>query len=129
MKKITFFYLFLLLSLFLNAQDISWTNPIKTNNAKEVVEYIGSVNDNNYFISFSNNANMFSSSLEVYFFKTNSNNELAGTSETIVFEDTEILKAFIRDDKINLLVREYEKKSYIVELVVFDTKTDRKSVV
>ena len=66
---------------------------------------------------------MFSSSLEVYFFKTNSNNELAGTSETIVFEDTEVLKAFIRDDKINLLVREYEKKSYIVELVVFDTKT------
>ena len=127
MKKITFFYLFLLLSLFLNAQDISWSTPIKTNNAKEVVEYLGSVNDNNYFISFSNNANMFSSSLEVYFFKTNSKNELAETSEVVVFDDTEVLKAFIKDDRINLLVKEYEKKSYIVENIVFDIKTLKES--
>lgn len=123
MKKITFFYLFLLLSLFVNAQEISWSTPIKTNNAKEVVEYIGSTSENNYFISYNLKVNMFYEKLETYFIKTNSNNELIGKSERVIFEETEIVKAFIKDDKINLLIKQYEKGSYVVELVVFDANT------
>lgn len=123
MKKITFFYLFFLLSLLVNAQEISWSTPIKTNNAKEVVEYIGSTSENNYFISYNLKVNMFYEKLETYFIKTNSKNELIGKSERVIFEETEIVKAFIKDDKINLLIKQYEKGSYVVELVVFDANT------
>ncbi|MCK9163621.1 MAG: hypothetical protein WCR29_05485 [Bacteroidales bacterium] len=123
MKKITLFYLFVLSSVLLNAQQLNWSTPIKTNNAKEVVEYIGSTSDNNYFISYNLKVNMFYEKLETYIIKTDSKNELLEKSERVIFEETELVKAFIKDNKINLLIKQYEKGSYVVELVVFDAKT------
>lgn len=128
MKKITLFYLFILSSIFLNAQDISWSKPIKTNNAREVVEYIGSAEENNFFISYTSKESFFYSKIETYLFKTNSNNEFKGKSERVIFEDTEIIKAFMKDNKINLLIKEYKKKNYVIELVVYDANTMKEIV-
>ena len=123
MKKFTLFYLLVFITGALNAQVINWSPQIKTNNAKEVVEYVGSANENNYFLSTISKSGFFSSKIETYFIKTNSNNELVSKSERLIFEDTEVIKSFVKDDKINLITKEYDKGNYVVELVVFDSKT------
>lgn len=123
MKKITFFYLLVLSSLFLNAQDLSWSPYIKTNNYNEVVECIGSEDKNNYFISSTSQDNLFYKKMKIYLFKTNASNEFVLNSLNYDFGDAEIIKTKIKNNRINVFIKEYKSKTYTVDLYVFDLKS------
>lgn len=123
MKKITLFYLLVFFTGVLNAQGLNWSSQIRTNNAKEVVEYIGSANNKNYFISKAAKQNLFYYKTNIYLFSTNANNELVKTGEEIILEKSSIIKAFVKDNDINILLKTIVDGEAIVELVVFDSET------
>lgn len=123
MKKITLFYLLVFFTGVLNAQGLNWSPQIETNNAREVVEYIGSTNNKNYFISKAAKQNLFYYKTNIYLFSTNANNELVKTGEEIVLEKSSIIKAFVKDNDINILLKTIVDGEAIVELVVFDSET------
>ena len=123
MRKITVFCLLLLSIFSLNAQEMNWSPEVNTNNRREEVEYIGSANQKNYFISKAAKHGLFSIKIEVYFFSTNSNNEFVKEGDRIILENSDIIKAFVKDNNINILLKTIDNGEAIVELVVFDSET------
>lgn len=123
MKKITLFYLLVFFTGMLNAQGLIWSPQIETNNAREVVEYIGSANDKNYFLSKETKSGFFINNITYYLFSTNSKNELVKTGEGIILEKSDIIKAFVKDNIINILLKTIDDGEAIVELVVYDSET------
>ena len=123
MRKITVFCLLLLSIFSLNAQQMNWSPEVNTNNRREEVEYIGSANQKNYFISKAAKHGLFSIKIEVYFFSTNSNNEFVKEGDRIILENSDIIKAFVKDNNINILLKTIDNGEAIVELVVFDSET------
>lgn len=119
MKKILAILSLTLLGLSLNAQIYNWSKEIEVNNSSYEVDYIGTYNNQNYFLVKTQIS--FMTSLRYY--STDENNNLVKKGKAIGLAKSSVIANYIHDGRIKLFLHVSDSKKSEVELVVIDPIT------